>query len=74
VAITRARAGVELEIAEKIVDLVRKLRQDDSCHRPTLRASIMLARILRQRGCSFDEADPLFIDACADVLRSPGRH
>jgi nitric oxide reductase NorQ protein len=73
VAITRARAGVEQEVAEQIVDLVRRLRQEDTIHRPTLRASIMLARILKQRGCRFDEADPLFIDACGDVLRSPGR-
>jgi nitric oxide reductase NorQ protein len=70
VAITRARAGVEQQTAEKIVDLVRKIRQDGLPGRPTLRASIMLARIFRQRGCSFDEDDPLFLGACADVLHS----
>jgi gas vesicle protein GvpN len=74
VAITRARAGVDQQVAEKIVDLVRKLRHNGAHHRPTLRASIMLARILRQRGCSFDEGDPLFLDACGDVLHSHGRH
>ena len=74
VAITRARAGVDQKVAEKIVDLVRNLRHGGSPGRPTLRASIMIARILRQRGCTFDEGDPLFIGACADVLHSYGRH
>jgi nitric oxide reductase NorQ protein len=74
VAITRARAGVAQEVAEKIVDFVRKIRQAGAPGRPTLRASIMIARILRYRGCSFDERDPLFLAACADVLHARGRH
>ena len=74
IAITRARAGVDQQVAEKIVDLVRKIRQGSCAGRPTLRASIMIARILRQRGCAFDEGDPLFIGACADVLQSHVRH
>jgi nitric oxide reductase NorQ protein len=74
VAITRARAGVDQEVAEKIVDLVRRVRKHGLPGRPTLRASIMIARILRQRGCSFDEGDPLFVDACADVLHAAPRH
>jgi nitric oxide reductase NorQ protein len=74
IAITRARAGVDQEVAEKIVDLVRKIRDAGPHARPTLRASIMIARILRQRGCSFEDDDPLFVDACADVLHSHDRH
>jgi nitric oxide reductase NorQ protein len=74
VAITRARAGVDQEVAEKIVDMVRRMRKHGMPSRPTLRASIMIARILRQRGCSFDEGDPLFVDACADVLHAAARH
>jgi gas vesicle protein GvpN len=70
VAITSARSGVELETAEKIVELVRRVREQAPTAPPTLRASIMIARILRQRGCSFDEDDSLFIEACRDVLHS----
>ena len=72
-AITRARAGVEQETAEKIVDLVRRLRKKGEGAPPTLRASIMIARILRQRGCSIDEDDPIFVDACSDVLHAQSR-
>jgi nitric oxide reductase NorQ protein len=73
VAITGARAGVEQEVAEKIVDLVRRLRKKGAAGPPTLRASIMIARILRQRGCSIDEHDPIFVDACSDVLHAQTR-
>jgi gas vesicle protein GvpN len=70
VAITRARAAVEQETAEKVVDLVRRVRGETVAGPPTLRASIMIARLLRQRGGSYDEDDPLFTQACGDVLRS----
>lgn len=72
VAITRARAGVDQGTAERIVDFVRRVRADgDTTERPTLRASIMIGRILRQMGrASFD--DPVFADVCRDVLHSPG--
>ena len=68
VAITRARADVEPEIAEQIVDLVRRIRKDGATNRPTLRASIMIARIVRQAGCAIDADDPTFIEACSDIL------
>jgi gas vesicle protein GvpN len=68
VAITRARADVEPEIAEQIVDLVRRIRKDGATNRPTLRASIMIARIVRQSGCAIDAGDATFIAACTDIL------
>lgn len=72
VAIARARARVEQAAAEQIVDLVRRVRADVKTQRPTLRASIMLARIMRQLGCEFSLDHPIFVDACLDLLRPPG--
>jgi gas vesicle protein GvpN len=68
VAITAARAGVDVASAQRVADLVREVRSSVTTQRPTLRASIMLARILRQLGgpAAFDS--PVFGDACVDVL------
>jgi nitric oxide reductase NorQ protein len=69
VAITAARAGIDLPAAERIVDLVRRIRMDGTLtQRPTLRASIMIGRIMRQLGCSASLDDPTFVDACLDIL------
>jgi gas vesicle protein GvpN len=70
VAITQARAGVDEAAAAKIVDLVRRVRADGTTERPTLRASVMLARVMRQLGGPGSFEDPLFLDACLDVLHS----
>jgi nitric oxide reductase NorQ protein len=68
IAITSARAGVDSDCAAKIVDLVRRIRAEGVANRPTLRASIMIARLARQLGCAIDENDPAFVDVCIDIL------
>jgi gas vesicle protein GvpN len=76
VAITQARAGVDEAAAAKIVDLVRRIRTEASSQKPTLRASVMIARIMRQLGGAGSLDDQVFLDACLDVLHStaiPGR-
>jgi nitric oxide reductase NorQ protein len=70
VAITQARAGVDEAAAARIVDLVRRIRAEASTQRPTLRASVMIARIARQLDCAGSLGDPVFLDACLDVLHS----
>ena len=71
VAITRARAAIDGDSAEKIVALVRRVRAEGNRpQRPTLRASIMIARIARQLGCAVSLDDPVFVNLCADVLHS----
>ena len=67
-AIAASRAGVDPVLSRMVVDLVREVRAVASTHRPTLRASIMIARILRQLGGAAAAASPLFADACIDVL------
>jgi nitric oxide reductase NorQ protein len=69
VSIAQARASVDRATAETIVDLVRRIRSAGGSQVPTLRASIMIARIVRQLGkATF--ADPVFVDACMDVLHT----
>jgi nitric oxide reductase NorQ protein len=70
VAITQARAGVDEAAAAKIVDLVRRIRTEASSQKPTLRASVMIARIMRQLGGAESLDDQVFLEACLDVLHS----
>jgi len=70
VAITRARAGLDQASAETIVDLVRELRRHEvKTEKPTLRACIMIGRIMRQKSSPICFSDPMFLDVCMDVLR-----
>ena len=46
--------------------------QGGCSEKPSLRASIMIGRIMRQKSNPISFADPLFVDVCRDVLR-PGR-
>jgi len=68
VAITRARAGLDEETAGRVVDLVRRVRGGRSAAQPTLRASIMIGRIVKHVGCAVSIDDPTFAAICLDVL------
>ncbi len=69
VAIAAARAGVSPADAAPVVDLVRHFRgRRLGVHRPSLRAAIMIARVVAQRGAKFDPSDPVFQRTCRDVL------
>ena len=70
VAVTRAKSGVSEEDAERIVDIVRYFRsQDGFSHRPSVRAAIMIAKVLAYRGAKCDPKDPVFQHTCLDALR-----
>jgi gas vesicle protein GvpN len=71
IQITCARAGIDRAAAETIVDLVRRARADRPLQRPTLRASIMIGRVVAQLHCAPAPGDPVFAEICADVLH-PG--
>ncbi len=69
VAITAARSGISQADAGRVVDLVRhyrELRVDRN--RPSLRASIMIAKVVAQQGATFDPTDPFFQRTYRDVL------
>jgi len=69
VRIAIAKSGIAQEDAERIVDMVRELRNTGvNNHRPTLRASIAIASILAHRGARAQADDECFRWACHDVL------
>jgi gas vesicle protein GvpN len=71
VQITIARSGIGQTDAGIIVDLVRKLRHVGvNNSRPTIRACIAIARVLKLRGVHARPEDSIFQWACRDVLNS----
>ena len=69
VAITAASSGVPADTAGQIIDLVHHFRQrDPTGQHPSVRAAIMLAKVLSCRGLSCDPANPVVVDICRDVL------
>jgi nitric oxide reductase NorQ protein len=71
VEVTMARSGVGRADAENVVDIVRALREVRAgAHRPTIRASIAMARILARREAHAHLEDPVFQWVCRDVLYS----
>jgi len=69
VEIARVKSGLPLSQAEVIVDIVRELRLAGVTKQgPSLRASIMIARITAQQGASVSYGDPVFPEVCRDVL------
>jgi gas vesicle protein GvpN len=74
IAITRARSGVGKAEAERVVDLVRAFRQEVlKTSLPSVRASVMIARILEIRGGRAHAGDAVLVQACRDVLFSETR-
>lgn len=65
--IVAARAGVDLEFAHAIVQLIRTLRREmTSNNRPTIRAAVTIAKVLRMGGLTLADDHPfvraIFID------------
>jgi gas vesicle protein GvpN len=73
VAITCAKSGLGRGAAEAVVTLVRGLRERRPVkNRPSLRASVMVGRILAHRRGQAHGSDPIFVSACRDVLGAYG--
>jgi nitric oxide reductase NorQ protein len=68
VQIAMAKSGLSHEDAEAIVDIVRNLRGIDENNRPTIRASIAIARITAHTGAKAQADDQIFRRICKDVL------
>jgi gas vesicle protein GvpN len=69
ILITMAKSGVSMADASIIVDIVRDLRSAGvNKHRPTVRACIVIARVLVMRGSRARVDDPVFRRVCRDVL------
>lgn len=71
IKIIEARSGLPRKDAEIIIDIIRKLRDMGvNNHRPSIRAGIMIARILAHRGGHVAWSDPIFLRICQDVLNT----
>jgi gas vesicle protein GvpN len=69
VRVAMARSGLELSDVGTIVDIVRGLRSTGvNNNRPTIRASIAIARVLANIGGHARMDDPVFMRTCRDVL------
>ena len=69
VRVVMARSGVARSDAEIVVDVIRGLRGVGvNNHRPTVRASIAIGRILANRQAHARLDDPVFCWVCRDVL------
>lgn len=71
VAITAAKSGISRGDAEKVVDLIRSLRdQDKNGAIPTIRAAIMIGRVMKLSGSRASSSDEDFVNGCLDILDS----
>src|SRR5207253_11087411 len=71
VAIAYSHDDIGKQSAKKIVDLAHQLIMTGlSTQPPTLTASVMIARVMRQLRMNFDNS--LFLDICFDGLRPTG--
>jgi len=71
IAITEAKSGISRQDAEKIVDIVRGLRDSGKCEfAPTVRGCIVIAKTLKLRHIPIDAKNPIYRQICQDVLAS----
>lgn len=71
IAITCAKSGISEEKAERIVDMVRMLRDGRANgNTPTVRACIMLGKVLKHADMESEVNDERFKNVCSDILDS----
>ena len=71
VAITEAKSGLERSDAEKIVRIVRGLRESGACEfAPTIRGCVMVAKALKVQNGAVYAQNGLFRQLCLDILAS----
>lgn len=69
VAVTAARSGLSQEDAYRIVGIVRDFRASGAYQQlPTLRACVILARVLARQNQRPSADNPFFVQVCMDVL------
>jgi len=71
IAITRAKSGILKKDAEKIVNIVRDLRESNKCEfAPTVRGCIMIAKSLIVLDGKVRADNKVFREVCQDILAS----
>ncbi|PPQ27810.1 gas vesicle protein GvpN [Rhodoblastus sphagnicola] len=71
VGIVAAKSGLEAGACETIVSIVRALRFEGSARSSaSLRAAIMIARIVKAEALLVSQREPRFVQLCVDVLEA----
>jgi len=71
IAITEAKSGLDRSDAERIVRVVRGLRESGACEfAPTIRGCIMVAKALKVQNGAVNANNGLFRQLCLDILSS----
>jgi len=71
VAVTKAKSRLSEPHVERIVNIVRGLRESGKCEfAPTVRGCIMIAKTLKTQNLTPSMADGVFMQMCQDVLAS----
>jgi nitric oxide reductase NorQ protein len=71
VVITASRSNLDHDRSAQIVDLIREFRASGEYDQaPTLRACIMIARVVAMQDVTMSVHNPLFVSICLDVLES----
>jgi gas vesicle protein GvpN len=71
VAITKAKSKISKQHSDKIVKIVRDLRESGKCeYAPTIRGCIMIAKTLKVQGATPAKANGSFTQICQDILAS----
>ena len=70
-AITQAKSKLSKKDSEKIVNIVRGLRESGKCEfAPTIRGCIMIAKTLKIQGITPVKSNGVFMQICQDILAS----
>jgi len=71
VAITQAKSKLSKKDSEKVVNIVRGLRESGKCEfAPTIRGCIMIAKTLKVQKITPAKANGAFMQICQDILAS----
>ncbi len=71
IEIAKAKSGISSADAEKIVNIIRALRnQDKNGAIPTVRAAIMIGKVMKLSGSAANSSDKTFVQSCLDILDS----
>jgi len=71
IEIAKAKSGISGTDAEKIVNIIRTLRnQDKNGAIPTIRAAIMIGNVMKLSGSTANSSDKTFVQSCLDILDS----
>ena len=71
IAITEQKSGLSGEDSARVVDIIRGIRNTSlTWVEPSLRASIMISKVLAAYGSSPTAGDEVFVQTCIDVLGS----